>query len=45
MHSSTIHDCNESQTVGATGETKAAPGSPVASSVASTSTNKVKKSP
>ena len=41
-HSSAIHDCYESQTVGAAGETKAAPGSPVASSVASTPTNNVK---
>ena len=41
-HSSAIHDCYESQTVGAAGETKAAPGSPVASSVASTPTNIVK---
>ena len=41
-HSSAIHDCYESQTLGAAGETKAAPGSPVASSVASTPTNNVK---
>ena len=41
-HSSAIHDCYESQTVGAAGETKAAPGSPVASSVANTPTNNVK---
>ena len=41
-HSSAIHDCYESQTVGAAGETKATPVSPVASSVASTSTNDVK---
>ena len=41
-HSRAIHDSYESQTVGAAGETKAAPGSPVASSVASTPTNNVK---
>ena len=41
-HSSAIHDCYESQTVGAAGETKAAPGSPFASSVANTPTNNVK---
>ena len=41
-HSSAIHDCYESQTVGAAGEIKAAFGSPVASSVASTPTNNVK---
>ena len=41
-HSSTIHDCYESQNVGATGETKAAPSSSIASSVASISTNNVK---
>ena len=41
-HSSAIHDCYESQTVGAAGETKVAPGSPVASSVASTPTNNAK---
>ena len=41
-HSSAIRDCYESQTVGAAGETKAALGSPVALSVASTPTNNVK---
>ena len=41
-HSSATYDCYESQTVGAAGETKAAPGSPVASTVASTLTNNVK---
>ena len=44
-HSSAIHDCYESQTVGAAGETKVAPGSPVASFVASTPTYNVKKCP
>ena len=39
---STIHDCYESQTVGAAGETKAAPTSPIVSSVCSISTNDVK---
>ena len=41
-HSSGIHDCHEFQTVGAAGETKAAPGSSVTSSVANTPTNNVK---
>ena len=41
-HSSAIHDCYESQNVGAAGETKVAPGSSVASSVVSTPTNNVK---